>query len=279
MKKNGLSKLALTLLITGILLCVGVVLFVGIKGLGAKYHVTEYTQDIDESFENLSLESDISDLRVMLATDGKCRVVCKRLEKFGCTAVVENGTLVVRETDERKWYERISFFGGNTEAVIYLPEGKYGTLGADSDVGEVYLESGFSFTDIDLHTDTGHITVKGADAETVKVDTATGVITLVNVNCASVTVDSDTGIIKLIRVIATGEMNVESDTGSVVLDSVDAPAISVETDTGNVRGTILTPKTFTAESDTGRVNVPKDGNGGKCRIITDTGNITISIVK
>ena len=46
---------------------------------------------------------------------------------------------------------------------------------------------------------------------------------------------------------------------------------------GNVTGTLLTDKIFLAQSDTGRVDLPKTVGGGKCEITTDTGNIEISV--
>ena len=69
----------------------------------------------------------------------------------------------------------------------------------------------------------------------------------------------------------------ESDTGRIELLGFDAEEIFIETDTGDVFGTLLTEKVFIAESDTGDVSVPKTASGGRCEIISDTGNIEIEI--
>ena len=59
--------------------------------------------------------------------------------------------------------------------------------------------------------------------------------------------------------------------------SSDAPEISVETNTGDVTGTLLTPKTFEADTDTGKVKLPQSEPGGRCRLKSDTGDFVIGI--
>ena len=60
-------------------------------------------------------------------------------------------------------------------------------------------------------------------------------------------------------------------------DRSDAPEIRVETDTGDVTGTLLTPKNFEADTDTGRVKLPRSEPGGRCELKSDTGDFEISI--
>lgn len=83
---------------------------------------------------------------------------------------------------------------------------------------------------------------------------------------------------KIINVIATEKFSIKRSTGDVTFDGCDATEIFVETDTGNVKGSLLTDKVFIAQTDTGRVDVPKTVNSGKCEICTDTGDIKIDII-
>ena len=85
----------------------------------------------------------------------------------------------------------------------------------------------------------------------------------------------DTGDILLSHVIATERLSIERGTGDVKVESCDAAEIFIETDTGDVTGTLLSDKVFVVETDTGRIDVPKTSNGGRCEIITDTGDILI----
>ena len=88
---------------------------------------------------------------------------------------------------------------------------------------------------------------------------------------------SERGKILLNRVIASGSLTVRRSTGDVIFDRCDAASLSVTTDTGDVTGTLLTEKTFIPDSETGKIDVPKNTSGGICEITTDTGDIRLKI--
>jgi len=79
------------------------------------------------------------------------------------------------------------------------------------------------------------------------------------------------------NVNAAEKFSIERSTGDVKFDGCDAAEVFVKTDTGDVTGTLLSEKVFIVETDTGKVDVPKTVNGGRCEITTDTGDINISI--
>ena len=62
-----------------------------------------------------------------------------------------------------------------------------------------------------------------------------------------------------------------------MFDSSDAAEIFVKTSTGDVSGSLLTEKVFITDTSTGKVSVPKTTTGGKCELITSTGDIKIEI--
>lgn len=79
------------------------------------------------------------------------------------------------------------------------------------------------------------------------------------------------------NVIAAETFSIERSTGKVRFDGCDAAEILVKTGTGDVKGTLLSEKIFIARSNTGRVDVPQTVTGGRCEIITSTGDIEIHI--
>ena len=79
------------------------------------------------------------------------------------------------------------------------------------------------------------------------------------------------------NVIAAKKFYIERSTGDVRFENSDATEIFVETGTGYVTGTLLTDKVFIIQTDTGNVDVPKSVDGSRCEIITDTGDIKITI--
>ena len=57
----------------------------------------------------------------------------------------------------------------------------------------------------------------------------------------------------------------------------DADEIYVKTDTGDVTGSLRSDKVFITNTDTGGVDVPKTVHCGRCEIITNTGDVKITV--
>ena len=93
----------------------------------------------------------------------------------------------------------------------------------------------------------------------------------------NISLKTDIGNILLDNIIVTGKIAIETDTGNVKFEECDASEVFIETDTGNVTGSFVTDKVVFAESDTGNIDIPKVIADEKCEIITDTGNIKITI--
>ena len=131
---------------------------------------------------------------------------------------------------------------------------------------------------MDLSVTTGRIAVSDLTcAGDVKVNVSTGKADITDAGCRNFVSSGKTGDLLMKNVIAAEKLSVVRSTGDVKLEGCDAAEIFIETDTGDVTGTILSEKVFIVETDTGRIDVPKSANGGRCEITTDTGNVRISI--
>ena len=111
----------------------------------------------------------------------------------------------------------------------------------------------------------------------INAENSTGKSTMTNVRCKNLISEAGTGSLWMTNLIASEKFTLERGTGDVHFDRCDAAEIEVETDTGSVKGTLLTDKIFITRTDTGTIKVPESIQGGKCKITTDTGNITLSI--
>lgn len=134
--------------------------------------------------------------------------------------------------------------------------------------------------DIRIQSTTGDINLGNTDCTgDIKAENSTGKSTMTNVQCKNLISEASTGSLRMTNVIASEKFTLERDTGNVHFDRCDATEIVVETDTGSVKGTLLTEKIFITKTDTGTIKVPESIQGGKCKITTDTGNITILITQ
>lgn len=300
------TKTKVWLMIAAFLVLIGCILFAGVMWtLGwdfTKLATVQYetkTYEVSEAFDSISVNTDTADIVFAFSNDGKCKVVCYEEENAKHTVSVEDGTLAVALMDERSAADYIRYVGINIGApriTVYLPETQYTSLLIYGDTADAVIPKGFMFKDaavslstgdvdffasasekLQIKTSTGDIRIEEIYAGELDLSVSTGEIYLTDVTCSSIVSQGSTGDISLDHVIATGKISIQRSTGDIRLDGTDAAEIFVQTDTGDVTGTLLTEKVFAAKTDTGDVDVPKAATGGKCEIITNTGDIQIKV--
>ena len=281
-----------------------------------KYETSNY--EIAEIFNEISIVTDTADILLVPSENPKPSVVCYELKNAKHSVTVQDGKLVIKIVDARKWYEYIGINFGTAKITVFIPQGEYGALFVKSSTGNVEIPKEFKFENIDISESTGNVTNYASASENITIKTSTGNIrvenvsanaldlsvstggvtvsnvtcegdvkinvstgktNLTNIECKNVVSNGETGAISLKNVIAAEKFSIERSTGAVKFDGCDAAEIFVETDTGDVRGSLLADKIFVIQTDTGSVDVPKTISGGKCEITTSTGDINISIKK
>ncbi len=285
-----------------------------------KLSTSEYetnTHKLPEAFRDISIESSTADITFVPTENAEYSVECFEQKNLKHSVTVENGKLVIRVEDTRKWYHFVGLGFDSPKITVYLPRGAYGDLTIDSDTGDVEIPSDFSFTRMDISEDTGDVRSFASVSGAVRIYTSTGRVRLSNVTvgsmdlktstgnviasdiicmgdisvtvstgdtllsavtCQNLTSKGSTGDLQLEGVVADGRFTVMRSTGDVTFVDVDAAEIFIETDTGDVDGNLLTDKVFIVNSDTGEIDVPNSITGGRCEITTDTGDIKITIM-
>lgn len=301
-------------LVGGILFCIAMT---GLNWDFTKLSTVKYETNvhpIGESVHNIIIVTDTADIQLVAGETAS--VTCYESENAKHTVAVRDGSLYIEVKNESKWYEQIGINFGTPKITICIPRGIYGNIQIKGSTGDVKIPSGFQFSSMDIKQSTGDVNcqayVTGAvkisastgnihlekmDAISMELSVSTGRITLQDVNCVnalniqvttgkvaltsvscqSLETTGDTGDLSLQHVIAQDHIIIERSTGDVTFDRCDAEELFIKTDTGDVTGTLLSDKVFVYETDTGRVKLPETTTGGKCEIITDTGNIHIEI--
>ena len=234
-----------------LLLVISVILYS--LSITVKLETNEY--EIKETFKDIKIFTDTADIDFVLSENLNTLIICEEHKNIKHTVNIKENTLLIEVDDNRKWYEHIGI--STSKITVYLPKSEYGELIMESDTGNIHIEN-INANKLDLSTSTGNLKI-------------------VNTKCKNLFSESDTGNILLKNVMASEKIKIETDTGDVKFKDSDASDIFVKTDTGNVTGNLLTDKVIFAESDTGNVDVPKVITDEKCEIITDTGDIKITI--
>ena len=265
-----------------------------ILGLTSCGKLETETHEISEDFTNISIVNDTASV-VFVPTDGECKVVCDEKKNVNHKVEVVDGTLKIEVVDSRKFFQKIFSFGDD-KVTVYLPASQYGAISVKTDTGKVEID-GIGCNSFSLEVNTGDVSLKNlSSASSLEVKSNTGKVALENCRASTISIVSDTGDIKMTdvfcinmssrgdtgkttmnNVIASGKLEISSNTGDVNFEGCDGAEVCITTDTGDVKGSFLTAKIVFAETDTGKVDVPKLTSGGRCEITTDTGDIKITI--
>lgn len=220
-----------------------------------KLETKEYK--INDNFKDIKIITDIADIEIVTSEKSDSLIVCDEQKNVNHLVKAKDNVLLIEIDNNRKWYEQIGINFSTPKITIYLPKNEYGKLSIKNSTGNIHIEN-INVNIIDLTTSTGNTNI-------------------VDANCQKLLSKGSTGNISLENVIATEKFSIERSTGNIKFKDCDASDIFVKTDTGNVTGSLLTDKVFFTETDTGKVDVPKIIADEKCEIITDTGDIKITI--
>ncbi len=250
------------------------------------------TYNISQEFNNISINTDTADIFFAVSSDGMCKIVCNEYKKMRYSAEVKDDTLTVSTTDNRKWYDHIGISFHSPKVTVYLPKTEYNLLSVKESTGDIEIPKDFKFVSgdislstgsvgfsasveepIKIKTSTGDIRIKNISAGTLDLSVSTGEVSVLDVTCKNVLSSGSTGDIHLKNVNATEKISIKRSTGNVRFDGSDATEIFVKTGTGDVGGSLLSEKVFITKTSTGEISVPKTTTGGKCEIITSTGDI------
>ncbi len=300
------KKIIVWLIIAISFILVGGIIFVGVMNSlkwdfkvldTAKYETNIY--NITDQFENISLKTNTADVVFLRSEDENCKIECLESEKEKHTVSIQDLTLEIGINDTREWYDHIALFNFDTTVIkLYLPKDKYNSLLIKASTGDIEIPNDFTFGSIDIkgstcdidcqastindlnfELSTGDIEIENITAGDINLVITTGDIDVSNVNCASFASSGSTGDIELEKVDAGKSFYITRNSGDVTIDECDADELFVQTNTGDVSGNLLTSKIFVCKTDTGEINLPNTTEGGKCEIITDTGDIIISVKK
>lgn len=221
-----------------------------------EYETHQY--EIKENFSDIIISADTADILFIHSENPGIFVVCEEEKNENHFVAVKDNTLQIKVVDNQKWYQEIAVSLRKPLITVFFGRNECGNILLETDTGSILLEN---------------INVTGKfEAKTV-----TGNVTFTTGKANDVFVETDTGNVLLDDIVAIGKLSIETDTGNVKFEGCDASEVFIETDTGNVSGSFLTEKVVFAESETGKIDVPKIIADEKCEIITDTGDIRITI--
>ncbi len=286
---------AISLCLVGVIVFVGGMTMLGWNFEKLSVKTVTNTHMVDQEIKGISIKT--QDCEVELVPADKISVVCHEREKAIHTVKVEKGVLLVQIDDDAAWYDKIGLGFSNLKITVSIPKGDYEFFSLNTSTGDVVIPKGYTFNTFDIKgstcdikcgatlgngkidISTGDINLNGASAKDLKLSLSTGDIKLRDVKCKSLTAKSSTGDVELEKVMVDEKLAIKASTGDVKLKDSDAGELYITLTTGDVKGNLLSDKVFIVSTGTGKIDVPKTVNGGRCEITTSTGDVKITITK
>ena len=239
-----------------------------------EYETNSY--EITETISGISIDTDTSDIAFLPSEGGKISVVCYEQVNATHTVTVADGTLEIKLTDTRKWYEKVSIANFNSPKItVYVPEEICFALKVDASTGEIEIAREIKLDYVDITLSTGNVKTLASAKNSVKIKASTGDITAENIGCGGdLNLEVSTGKISVSRLVCDGDIKITVSTGKTCLSDVTCNNLTSGGSTGDLhlKNTVATGK-FDIERSTGDITL--DGcDAGEITIETSTGDVT-----
>ena len=277
MKKGAIIAVvvAFLLILAGVVLLVLGLSFAGEPTQESKLIQQEIT--INESFENISIDTEDCDVKfAMFSGRDDCMVAFREMDGVNHSVVVEDGTLKIKMTDDRKWTDYVGIFHfGRTETMemtVYLPAAEYDSLQVRTETGDITLTQEPAFIEMVLRSGTGDISCTGVSGDVLDCMTSTGDITVHNSVPNLMKLQSNTGDFE-VSVVAGNEIHMKTNTGEVDAENVNVQMFTCQTETGDVElEQVLTDDYLQIRTDSGDVGI-ESSDADMVNIETNTGDV------
>ncbi len=234
-----------------------------------------HTYTLREQIDTVIVECSEADVRLLPSDEAGSRVVVNEADVIRHTVRVERGVLKI--TKDKPERTNIMLVNVPIEVLIYLPEGSYKELKADTSSGNISAASGFVFGEAELGSSSGNIGFEAKTREGLSVRTSSGNVYFDGVRGKTLSAETSSGTVSAANTVMEEELNVRTSSGDVRIDECDAPKIVIRTSSGDVEGRLLSRKTFDVKTSSGIVNVPESYGEEICEIRTSSGNVTMTV--
>ena len=248
-----------------VLIAVGAIVFctamTAIKWDFRQLSTTEFitnSYNLDQSFSNISLNVGEASVILLPSEDNKASVVVLEDKNAPFTVSVEDGTLMIGQNEEIKWYDMIGIHFQSPEITLTLPQSEYRVLTVKLSTGHVEIPEGFRFESIDISASTGDVVCRSSATGDINVKLSTGDILLDNVSASTLGLSTTTGRINASGLTCAGELFTGASTGKVCLTDVNCGSLISTGDTGDLSlKNVIAAQKFSIERTTGAVTLDR----------------------
>jgi len=299
-------------IISSIFILIGAVLiFVGASMIGFDFtqlnsvNLEKNSHFIYEDYENIDVSDLECDVIFKYRRNTKDVTLIEAMEGDGIENSIEvvDGTLKIRRVDNRKWYEKFSFWwADDSTLVVYLPDTEYDSIRISTASGNIEVPEKLEFSSSDIKTVSGDINFMAlthgqlnikstsgdieciASGNEAKLKTVSGNIAATSLAALELSADSTSGDVNVLSF--SGEiLNLRTTSGDVKFtvypdeysnEKFNENFIEIKTTSGDVNGGVYCDFNYKIKTTSGDVYAPQSvGSAPDCIIKTTSGDVKI----
>lgn len=221
--KRKVTIIAILLIITGL---------IGMAVTGKDYFSFERTEGektfSSQEVREIFVESNVSDVTFLPSADQDVQVKWEGKIRSEVSSEIdinlEDGRLTV-DLKGDSFFKFFQFPWNNYSIKVYVPEDILEKLVIDSSVGDIRIED-LGAKELHVKTDVSDVELKGVRAEKLQVSSSVGDIRIEDSH-GKLEADNDVGNIRIRARAITGDMNVKTNVGDIILETSDSEEASI----------------------------------------------------
>lgn len=267
--------LAAALVILGAALCQGAYAAMGYDLTKLNSERLETSSDkIEVPFSRISIKA--SDAKVVLLPSGgkNCWVQCTFWKNEPYTVEVIGRTLTIQRAKSpilRLWW----FAFGEPSILLYLPNSYYEQLNIETGSGNMDLPQDFSFSNAQLKSSSGHISLESRVENKLSAETSSGYLLVNGVSCKEMTLATSSGKGEVCYGGAD-RLQIKSSSGDISLSYLDSGELEAKASSGDISLTgvqLSGDLKISATSGTVSLNICE---AGSMKLNTSSGAISLT---
>lgn len=263
---KALTKVLLLIFVLGLVLSV-VAFFGGLDIIGLRDFFNDaesygdqitYTETTEITTINIDVET--RNVNIVPTSSTELLVMYHVHVKDDWVVEENNGILTIYQNKELEVFNWFNF--------KFVPE----------DIITVFIEIPETWViDLDINSDVGNVLIEYGDLfmSTVTIGSATGNVNVSDLNLDLLDIDLNTGNVSLDRVNIANDLNINTDTGRLSVDTVTALDVILDSNTGTVIVDELTGTALTVTSDTGTIEIKNSEITNQVNLDTETGAVKV----
>lgn len=233
------------------------------------------TYEIEEEFENIEIHGSETDVKLLPATDGVCKVVCTENDTiYNEIEVTENALSIIR-VDKSKKHVFVSVEFEQPETTIYLPEQVYVKLLIENSSGDIEIPEGFTFEEANVENTSGQITFYADVKGTLSAKSSSGGVRIGKNTIGSLSAVASSGAASVRTATVKEDVSVETSSGIILIEELACAKLRVKNSSGSIHLSDVKAEELEGENSSGEIRCDNMMVAGDMKLSNTSGGMEL----